>query len=118
LLSALAEIPLKQGIAVTGSINQKGQIQPVGGVTDKIEGFFKLCQTRGLTGEQGVIIPKQNKDDLMLQDEVIKAVQEQQFSIYAISNVEQGLEILSEDADAVEDLAQQKINSWSKLKNG
>ncbi|MGM0370175.1 MAG: Lon protease family protein, partial [Bacillota bacterium] len=98
LLSALAECPLKQGIAVTGSINQKGKIQPVGGVTDKIEGFFKLCQTRGLTGEQGVIIPEQNKDDLMLPDEIIEAVREQQFSIYAISNVEQGLEILSEDA--------------------
>ncbi|TDX51534.1 Lon protease family protein [Orenia marismortui] len=95
LLSALAELPLKQNIAVTGSINQKGEIQPIGGVNEKIEGFFKLCKSRGLTGEQGVIIPIQNVDDLMLSDDLIAAVADSKFHIYAISHVEEGMEILT-----------------------
>src|SRR5690606_35199089 len=76
ILSSLAEVPIKQGIAVTGSVNQKGEIQPVGGVTHKIEGFFNLCKKRGLTGEQGVIIPRKNIHNLVLKDEVIEAVRE------------------------------------------
>ena len=94
LLSSLAEVPIKQGIAVTGSINQKGEIQPVGGVTYKIEGFFQLCKARGLTGEQGVIIPYQNIKNLVLKDEVIKAVEEGKFHIYPVKNVDEGIEIL------------------------
>jgi predicted ATP-dependent protease len=94
ILSSLAEVPIKQGIAVTGSINQKGEIQPVGGVTYKIEGFFQLCKARGLTGEQGVIIPYQNIRNLVLKDEVIKAVEEGKFHIYPIKHVDEGIEIL------------------------
>lgn len=95
LLSAIAGIPLKQSLAVTGSVNQKGEIQPVGGVNSKIEGFFAACKARGLTGEQGVIIPVQNRRNLMLRDEVIRAVQEGRFHIYAISTVDEGLELLT-----------------------
>ncbi|HHX59999.1 MAG TPA: AAA family ATPase, partial [Epulopiscium sp.] len=94
ILSSLADIGLKQNIAVTGSVNQHGMIQPVGGVTHKTEGFFKVCKKRGLTGNQGVIIPIQNISDLVLNDEVIKAVQENKFHIYAISSIQEGLEVL------------------------
>lgn len=95
LISALAGVPLKQGIAVTGSVNQKGEIQPIGSVNEKIDGFFKVCKAQGLTGEQGVIIPEQNVDNLMLRHEVIDAVQKRQFHIYAVKTVEEGLEILT-----------------------
>ncbi|MCM8901016.1 AAA family ATPase [Caldicoprobacter algeriensis] len=94
ILSSLAEVPIKQGIAVTGSVNQKGEIQPVGGVTYKIEGFFELCKARGLTGEQGVIIPYQNIKNLVLKDEVIEAVKEGKFHIYPIKTIDEGVEIL------------------------
>ncbi len=95
LLSALAGVPIKQGIAVTGSVSQKGEIQPVGGVNEKIEGFFRVCQERGLTGEQGVIIPEANVRDLMLKKEIVSAVAEGKFHIWPISRVEEGLEILT-----------------------
>jgi len=95
LLSSLAEIPLKQGLAVSGSINQKGEIQPVGGITRKIEGFFAACKLKGLTGDQGVIIPHQNTVNLMLDAEVVEAVRQGTFHIYAVKTVEEGLEILS-----------------------
>ncbi len=95
VLSSIAEIPINQEIAVTGSINQYGEIQPIGGVTHKIEGFFDLCRSRGFTGTQGVIIPIQNVKDLVLKDEVIEAVKEGNFHIYAISHVDQGIEILT-----------------------
>ncbi|MDK2824704.1 MAG: hypothetical protein PWP71_2622, partial [Clostridia bacterium] len=95
LLSSLADVPIYQGIAVTGSVNQKGEIQPVGGVTEKIEGFFKICKQKGLTGEQGVIIPKQNVSDLVLDEEVVEAVKNKQFNIYAVDNIDQGIEILT-----------------------
>lgn len=102
LLSSIGKIPLKQNIAVTGSVNQKGFIQPVGGVTEKIEGFFKLCLRSGLTGDQGVIIPYQNIDDLMLIDEVVEAVKEGKFHIYAVKHVDEGIEILTDmSADEV-----------------
>jgi ATP-dependent Lon protease len=96
LLSAMTEIPIKQSFAITGSVNQKGDIQPIGGVNDKIEGFFDLCKTRGLTGNEGVIIPIQNVNDLMLKDEVVIAVKEEKFAIYAVSKVEEALELLME----------------------
>ena len=94
-LSALSEVPIKQYLAVTGSVNQKGEIQPIGGVNEKIEGFFEVCKRRGLTGKEGVIIPKQNIQDLMLNEEVIKAVEDGKFNIYAISHVDEGIEILT-----------------------
>lgn len=95
LLSSLSEVPINQGIAVTGSVNQQGEIQPIGGVNEKIEGFFEVCKQRGLTGEQGVIIPHQNVKNLMLKDEVIEAVKNKQFHIFAIKTVEEGIEILT-----------------------
>jgi predicted ATP-dependent protease len=95
LLSSLAELPLSQGIAVTGSVNQLGQIQPVGGVTRKIEGFFDVCNALGLTGEQGVIIPAANAKNLMLKQEVTDAVREGTFHIYSVRSVEEGIAILT-----------------------
>jgi len=95
LLSALSGIPLKQGIAVTGSINQHGQVQPVGGINEKIEGFFDACKARGLTGEQGVIIPAGNVRHLMLRQDVVEAVRAGQFHIWPITTVDEGLELLT-----------------------
>lgn len=95
ILSDLANVPIKQGIAVTGSINQKGMIQPIGGVNQKIEGFFQTCSARGLTGEQGVIIPLQNVQNLMLQSAVIQAVKDKKFHVYPVATVDEGLEILT-----------------------
>ncbi|MCX7714122.1 MAG: ATP-dependent protease, partial [Clostridia bacterium] len=95
ILSSLAEVPIKQYIAVTGSVNQKGEIQPIGGATQKIEGFFEVCKLKGLTGKQGVLIPHQNMDDLNLNDEVITAVQEGKFHIYPVKTIDEGIEILT-----------------------
>lgn len=95
ILSSLAELPIAQGIAVTGSVNQKGEIQPIGGVNEKIEGFFRVCQQKGLTGEQGVLIPRRNVKNLMLKEEVIEAVREGTFHIYGVETVEEGIEILT-----------------------
>lgn len=94
VLSALAELPIRQDIAITGSINQHGEIQPIGGATFKIEGFFGLCKKRGLTGKQGVIIPTRNIRDLVLKDEVIEAVKAGNFHIYPICHIDEGFEIL------------------------
>jgi len=95
LLSALSGKPINQGLAVTGSVNQKGEIQPIGGVNEKIEGFFDVCMIDGLTGDQGVIIPVQNLPDLMLKDEVVAAVREGKFHIYAVTRIDEGLELLT-----------------------
>ena len=95
ILSSLSGVPINQSIAVTGSVNQKGDIQPIGGVNEKIEGFFKICKTRGLDGSHGVMIPKLNIQNLNLSDEVVEAVKERKFHIYAISTIEQGIEILT-----------------------
>jgi lon-related putative ATP-dependent protease len=95
LLSALSGVPLKQGIAVTGSVNQLGKIQPIGGVNFKIEGFYAVCKEKGLTGEQGVIIPKSNERNLMLKDEVIEAVNAGKFHIWSIETIDQGIELLT-----------------------
>ncbi|NLE94154.1 MAG: AAA family ATPase [Dehalococcoidia bacterium] len=94
LLSSLADVPLRQDIAVTGSVNQRGEVQPIGGVNQKIEGFFQVCVTQGLTGTQGVMIPARNLRNLMLRDEVVEAVRNGQFHIYAVDSVEQGMEVL------------------------
>ena len=95
ILSSLSNIPINQSIAVTGSVNQKGEIQPIGGVNDKIEGFFQVCKMRGLDGNHGVIIPQQNVRNLNLSEEVISAVKSGKFHIYAISTIEEGIEILT-----------------------
>ncbi len=95
LLSAISGIPIKQNIAVTGSINQFGEIQPIGGVNEKIEGFFDVCSHQGLTGDQGVIIPRTNVADLMLREDVLQAVEDGKFTIYAVDTVDDGIEILT-----------------------
>jgi predicted ATP-dependent protease len=95
LLSGISEVPVKQNLAITGSINQKGEIQPIGGVNEKIEGFFAVCRNRGLTGDQGVIIPQINVKNLMLKKEVVAAVKEGKFRVYAVSTVNEALEILT-----------------------
>lgn len=95
IISSLADVPLDQGLAVTGSVNQKGIIQPIGGVNEKIEGFFEICKQQGLTGKQGVLIPPQNVQNLMLNDEVIEAIKQNQFNIYQVHTIEEGLAILT-----------------------
>ncbi len=95
LLSALAEAPIKQSLAVTGSVNQRGEIQAIGGVNEKIEGFFDLCRARGLTGVQGVIIPRANIPHLMLRHDVVEAARNGKFRIYAVGTIDEGIEILT-----------------------
>ncbi len=95
LLSALAEVPLSQEIAVTGSVNQFGEIQPIGGVNEKIEGFYAVCRAKGLSGSQGVIIPVANVKNLMLKEEVVEAVREGKFHVWAVKSVDEGLELLT-----------------------
>ena len=96
ILSSLAEIPLRQGLAVTGSINQLGQVQPIGGVNEKIEGFFDICKEQGLTGNQGVIIPASNIKYLMLRWDVVHAAKAKQFHIYAVETVDEALHLLTD----------------------
>jgi predicted ATP-dependent protease len=95
LISALTDVPIKQQFAVTGSINQYGEVQAIGGVNEKIEGFYRLCESRGLTGRQGVIIPQANVRNLMLKSAVVEAVTEGLFSVYAVASVDQCLELLT-----------------------
>ncbi len=95
LLSAIAEVPLKQGLAITGSVDQKGRIQPIGGVNEKIEGFFTLCKKRGFTGDQGVVIPRANVKHLMLKEEVVEAVKEGKFKVYAIESIDEAIELFT-----------------------
>ena len=127
ILSSLSGVPIKQNLAVTGSVNQMGEIQPIGGVNEKIEGFFDVCSLKGLTGDQGVIIPVSNIDNLMLKDEVIEAVKNNLFHIYAVSTIEEGIELLTgvkagkKDAygeyekDTIFYLANNKINEFNKV---
>ncbi|MGD8535392.1 MAG: ATP-binding protein [Candidatus Aminicenantes bacterium] len=95
ILSCLSKLPLRQDIAVTGSLNQKGEIQPIGGVNEKIEGFFDVCKAKGLTGTQGVMIPHQNIQNLMLRNDVIKTVKQGKFHIYPVKTIDEGIEILT-----------------------
>ncbi|MBP7279517.1 MAG: AAA family ATPase [Sedimentibacter sp.] len=127
ILSSLSDIPIKQNLAVTGSVNQMGEIQPIGGVNEKIEGFFDICSLKGLTGDQGVIIPVSNIDNLMLKDEVIEAVNNNQFHIYAVTKIEEGIELLTGvkagekdiygeyEKDSIFYLANNKINEFNKV---
>jgi predicted ATP-dependent protease len=95
ILSRLADVPIKQGIAVTGSVNQRGEVQPVGGINQKIEGYFEVCRMKGLTGEQGVMIPQSNVSNLMLKPEVVEAVAAGQFHIWAVGHITEGIAILT-----------------------
>ncbi|MEC9490189.1 MAG: ATP-binding protein [Halanaerobiales bacterium] len=118
LLSSLAEIPVRQDIAITGSMNQKGVVQPIGGVNEKIEGFFKVCQAKGLTGEQGVIIPHRNLDNLMLDQEVLDAVEEGKFNLYSIEEIDQALEImLKQGAEEVHTAVKEKLEEFAELES-
>jgi predicted ATP-dependent protease len=105
LLSALSGLPIRQDIAVTGSVNQQGDIQPIGGVNQKIEGFYDVCRVKGLTGKQGVIIPVENIEDLMLRDDVVEAVRAGRFHVFPVASVEQGIEILSSTKSGQRDAA-------------
>ncbi len=126
ILSSLADLPIKQHIAVTGSVNQKGEVQPIGGATEKIEGFFSVCKLKGLTGNQGVMIPHQNVSNLALNDEVIEAVRQGQFHIYPVETIDQGIEILTGvpageqgsdgnyPANTVNDLVSKKLKEYTE----
>ncbi len=115
ILSSLSEQPIKQYIAVTGSVNQKGEIQPIGGATQKIEGFYAVCKLKGLNGKQGVMIPHQNVKDLTLNDEVVEAVQQGQFHIYPVKTIDQGIEILTgTPAETIHQSVQQKLYSYTE----
>jgi lon-related putative ATP-dependent protease len=127
ILSSLSDVPIRQNLAVTGSVNQMGEIQPIGGVNEKIEGFFDVCSLKGLTGDQGVIIPVSNIDNLMLKDEVIEAVKNNLFHIYAVTKIEEGIELLTGvkagekdiygeyEKDSIFYLANNKINEFNKV---
>lgn len=127
ILSSLSNIPINQSIAVTGSVNQKGEIQPIGGVNDKIEGFYQICKLRGLNGSHGVIIPTQNVRNLNLSDEVIDAVKNKKFHIYAISTIDEGIEILTGvpagkkdkngnfPAGSINSLVYEKLKKYAKI---
>ncbi|MCX6644424.1 MAG: ATP-binding protein [Candidatus Bathyarchaeota archaeon] len=95
ILSALSGLPIKQNVAVTGSVNQKGEVQAIGGVNEKIEGFFEVCKLKGLTGQQGVMIPESNVQNLMLKEEVVDAVKAGQFNIYSVKTIGEGIEVLT-----------------------
>jgi len=95
LLSALAEVPLRQDLAVTGSVNQHGEVQAIGGVNEKIEGFFDICQARGLAGTQGVLIPRANVQHLMLRNDVIEACKAGRFAVYPIATINEGIALLT-----------------------
>ena len=95
ILSALSGLPIKQSIAVTGSVNQKGEVQAIGGVNEKIEGFFEVCKAKGFTGKQGVMVPESNVQNLMLKEEIVDAVKAGQFHIYAVKTIDEGIEVLT-----------------------
>jgi len=116
LLSSLSAISIRQDIAITGSMNQKGVVQPIGGVNEKIEGFFKVCQAKGLTGEQGVIIPNRNLDNLMLDQEVIDAVDQGKFNLYSIDKIDQALEImLNTKAEEIHTAVKEKLAEYAEF---
>ncbi len=126
LLSALANVPLRQEIAVTGSVDQFGNVQPIGGANEKIEGFFRYCNSKGLSGRQGVMIPKRNVIHLMLSQEVLDAVSEGNFHIWAVDTIDQGIEILTGKPagapdeqgvypeDSIHGLVKKQLVSWMK----
>jgi len=126
LLSCLSDVPIKQGIAVTGSVNQKGEVQAIGGLNEKIEGFFEICRTKGLNGNQGVMIPASNVRHLMLKEEVVEAVRAGNFHVYPVSTIDEGIEVLTglkagkrlEDdnfePDSINDRVQRRLTSLAE----
>ena len=130
ILSSLSGVPIYQGIAVTGSVNQNGEIQPVGGVNQKIEGFYRVCKAFGLNGKQGVITPRQNVRNLMLDEEIVIAVRQKMFNIWAVDHIDQGLEILtgrpagSKDENgrfpenSIHGLVDRKLSEWNEKRRG
>ncbi|MCU0412523.1 MAG: hypothetical protein MUF82_08350 [Bacteroidetes bacterium] len=116
ILSSLSGIPIRQDLAVTGSVNQKGEIQPIGGVNLKIEGFFDVCKARGLTGKQGVLIPHQNVGELMLREDVCTAARKKQFAVFAVRTVEEGIELLTGvSARTVLEKANKKLQEYAEM---
>jgi predicted ATP-dependent protease len=95
LLSALTDVPIRQSLSVTGSVNQFGEVQAIGGVNEKIEGFFDLCRHRGLNGEQGVVIPAANTKHLMLREDIVEAAEQGQFHVYPVATIDEGIELLT-----------------------
>ncbi|MBY9013563.1 MAG: ATP-dependent protease, partial [Candidatus Lokiarchaeota archaeon] len=95
ILSAISGLPIKQNIAVTGSVNQKGEVQAIGGVNEKIEGFFEICKIKGLSGKQGVMIPESNVQNLMLKEEIVDAAKNGKFHIYSTKTIDEGIEVLT-----------------------
>ena len=130
ILSSLSGIPINQSIAVTGSVNQKGEIQPIGGVNEKVEGFYQTCKMQGFNGMQGAIIPIQNVRNLHLSDEIIDAVKKGKFHIYAVKTIDEGIEILTGVPAGKKDkngkfplgtinyLAQEKLRKFAKIAEG
>jgi predicted ATP-dependent protease len=126
LLSRLAEAPIKQGIAVTGSVNQKGGVQAIGGINEKIEGYFEICQAAGLNGKQGVMVPVSNIKNLMLKEQVTEAVKRGKFHIYPVRTVDEGIEVLtgvkagsrrkdgSFEPDSINDRVQKRLISMAE----
>jgi predicted ATP-dependent protease len=118
LLSALSGLPIKQCFAVTGSVNQKGEVQAIGGVNEKIEGFFEVCKVKGLTGNQSVMIPESNVQNLMLKEEVVEAVEKGEFHLYSVKTIDEGIEVLTgvkagerrKDGTFEEDTVNYKVN--------
>jgi predicted ATP-dependent protease len=115
LLSALADAPVRQSLAVTGSVNQHGDVQAIGGVNEKVEGFFDLCSARGLSGVQGVLIPESNVNNLMLREDVVEAVREGCFHVYAVANIDQGIELLTGlPANDINARVEQKLSDYAE----
>jgi predicted ATP-dependent protease len=125
-LSSLSGVPIKQGLAVTGSVNQNGEIQAIGGINYKIEGFYDVCRLKGITGDQGVLMPKSNLRNLMLRPDVVEAVRDGKFHIYAIGSIDEGMEVLTgvpageRDADgrypegSINDLVEKNLRQFSE----
>jgi predicted ATP-dependent protease len=125
LLSALSGKPINQSIAVTGSVNQKGEVQAIGGVNFKIEGFFEVCKILGLTGDQGVMIPESNAQNLMLKDEVLDAIKKKKFHVWSVATIDEGVELLTGtnagskrkdgtfEPDSINDLVQRRLNEMA-----
>jgi ATP-dependent Lon protease len=129
ILSSLSGVPLSQELAVTGSVNQHGEIQPIGGVNQKIEGFYDVCKNKGFTGTQGVVIPESNVKDLMLRQDIVDAVKHKKFHIYAISTIDQGIELLTGvkagkrikigfQKDSINDRVDKKLQSFAQKIKG
>jgi predicted ATP-dependent protease len=115
LLSALADAPVTQALAVTGSVNQHGDVQAIGGVNEKIEGFFDLCLARGLSGEQGVLIPASNVKNLMLRQDVIEAVAQQRFAIYPVRTIDEGIALLTGvPAEAIHARVEERLSDYAE----